>query len=641
VCETSTAAINLFTLITGEQSGGTWTRTSGTGGVFSASAGTFTPGAGALTSTFTYTITAASPCINDPSVATVNVLAQPNAGGDGSISVCESSTAAINLFSVISGEQSGGTWVRTSGSGGTFNAASGTFTPAGGASPSTFTYTIAGVAPCVSDSSIATVNISQQPNAGTNGNVAVCESSGAVINLFDLITGEQSSGIWTRTSGTGGSFNAAAGTFTPTTGSTTSTFTYTITGIAPCITDTAVATININAQPQAGNNGQVTVCSLSTVSIDLFNLISAEQAGGTWTRTSGTGGVFNAGAGTFTPALNAVSSTFTYTLTGTAPCVNDSSIATVSITTAVLPAFAQVAPICYGDPLAALPTTSANGITGTWSAAVDNTVTTTYTFTPAALQCARPATMTIIVNPLPVVSLPQDGYICLDNNGDPSTTFELSTGLGAGYSFAWTGPGVPAGTNSSSYQATEPGSYSVVVTNTATGCVSSAQAPVITSYPPQIVKAIASDYFSEQQIVTVSVLPAGNYEYQLDGGAFQDSNQFVNVPAGDHTVHVRDKVGCGTAEDDFTIIDYPKFFTPNSDGYNDTWNIFALSNQPNSKIYIFDRYGKLVKEMSPQGIGWDGNFNGKPLPGTDYWFKVFFEEEGMQKEFKAHFSLKR
>ncbi|MFZ1528948.1 MAG: hypothetical protein WAT19_09360, partial [Ferruginibacter sp.] len=77
--------------------------------------------------------------------------------------------------------------------------------------------------------------------------------------------------------------------------------------------------------------------------------------------------------------------------------------ATVSVTvntagSAVAPTFTAVAPICSGQSLTALPTTSNNGITGTWSPALSNTATTTYTFTPTAGQCATTTTLTITVN---------------------------------------------------------------------------------------------------------------------------------------------------------------------------------------------------------------------------------------------------
>ena len=77
--------------------------------------------------------------------------------------------------------------------------------------------------------------------------------------LFDL-TGEQAGGIWTRATGTGGILNAAAGTFTPAIGATTSTFNYTVTGTAPCINDTSVATIIINPLPTAIISGTTAVC---------------------------------------------------------------------------------------------------------------------------------------------------------------------------------------------------------------------------------------------------------------------------------------------------------------------------------------------------------------------------------------------
>jgi hypothetical protein len=389
VCDSSGAAINLFDLITGEQAGGTWTRTSGTGGTFNAAAGTYTPAAGATTSTFTYTLSATEPCVPDSSVATVNINAQPNAGQDGAATVCDSSLDAINLFNLITGEQAGGTWTRTSGTGGTFNVAAGTYTPAAGATTSTFTYTLSATTPCVPDSSVATVNINAQPNAGADGATTVCDSSVAPIDLAGLITGEQAGGTWTRTSGTGGTFDAAAGTYTPAAGATTSTFTYTLSATTPCVPDSSVATVNINAQPNAGQDGNVTVCDSSTDAINLFNLITGEQAGGTWTRTSGTGGTFNAAAGTYTPAADATTSTFTYTLSATTPCVPDSSVATVNINAqpnagadgATTVCDSSVAPI----DLAGLITgeqaggiwTRTSGTGGTFNAAAG-------TFTPAA-----------------------------------------------------------------------------------------------------------------------------------------------------------------------------------------------------------------------------------------------------------------
>ena len=116
---------------------------------------------------------------------------------------------------------------------------------------------------------------------------------------------------------------------------------------------------------------------------------------------------------------------------------------------------------------------------------------------------------------------------------------------------------------------------------------------------------------------------------------------FEGVEAGIHTVAVGDEEGCTYLETNVLVIDYMKYFTPNGDGYNDTWNIIGLNAQHNAKIYIFDRYGKLIKQLDPLGQGWDGTYNGQTLPSTDYWFTVDYTESQQQKQFKAHFSLKR
>ena len=82
---------------------------------------------------------------------------------------------------------------------------------------------------------------------------------------------------------------------------------------------------------------------------------------------------------------------------------------------------------------------------------------------------------------------------------------------------------------------------------------------------------------------------------------------------------------------------YPKFFTPNNDGYNDTWTIDFAYLKPNTGIRIFDRYGKLLKELFPNS-SWNGLFNNQELPSTDYWF-IATRANG--QEYKGHFSLKR
>ncbi|MBK6478056.1 MAG: carboxypeptidase regulatory-like domain-containing protein [Saprospiraceae bacterium] len=250
-----------------------------------------------------------------------------NAGADGTTSICNTSTTAINLFNLITGENAGGVWSRLTGTGGTFSG--NTFTPAANATTSTFRYIVAGAPPCPGDTSIATVVITPPVSAGTDGMTTVCSNSALSINLFNLITGEQSGGTWSRTSGSGGSFTASTGTFVPT-GATSSIFRYILIGSSPCPNDTSFASVSVTTGVNAGTDGSTAICNTSTSPINLFSLISGEEGGGTWSRISGSGGTFS--GNTFTPALNATTSMFRYILTGSSPCPNDTSMATVNIT---------------------------------------------------------------------------------------------------------------------------------------------------------------------------------------------------------------------------------------------------------------------------------------------------------------------
>ena len=111
--------------------------------------------------------------------------------------------------------------------------------------------------------------------------------------------------------------------------------------------------------------------------------------------TTSNGGI----TGTWTPALDTTTTT-TYTFTpDLGECANPATLIIV-VNPIVDPVFDAVDAICDGDFLAALPTTSNNGVSGTWSPALDTTTTTTYTFTPDLGECANPATLIIVVNPL-------------------------------------------------------------------------------------------------------------------------------------------------------------------------------------------------------------------------------------------------
>lgn len=141
-------------------------------------------------------------------------------------------------------------------------------------------------------------------------------------------------------------------------------------------------------------------------------------------------------------------------------------------------------------------------------------------------------------------------------------------------------------------------------------------------------------------IIHTENLGLGDYVFALDDiyGPYQSEPIFENVFPGIHTIFIRDLNNCGIAQIEVSVIGYPKFFTPNNDGYNDTWQVQGIMVQPNSKIYIFDKFGKLLQQIAANGKGWDGYYGGKLLPSSDYWYMVELEDG---RTHRGHFSLIR
>ncbi|MFD2788869.1 T9SS type B sorting domain-containing protein [Arenibacter sp. H213] len=160
-------------------------------------------------------------------------------------------------------------------------------------------------------------------------------------------------------------------------------------------------------------------------------------------------------------------------------------------------------------------------------------------------------------------------------------------------------------------------------------------------------EVISRDDLSDNNIVEIVMAnPDGDYEFAINGGEFQDDPIFANVAPGENTVIINDKYGCGTTESiPFLVVGYPKFFTPNGDGIHDHWNVLGISTLINPVVSIFDRYGKLLKQLDETSIGWDGTFNGKPMPSSDYWFRMdYFKDASgiiVARSVRTHFTLKR
>lgn len=155
---------------------------------------------------------------------------------------------------------------------------------------------------------------------------------------------------------------------------------------------------------------------------------------------------------------------------------------------------------------------------------------------------------------------------------------------------------------------------------------------------PNIINEVIINDFSGNNSVEIKTIGTGPFEYSLDGITFQDESLFTNVRPGDYIVYVRDNTSCGISTTKVYVLDYPRFFTPNADGYNDLWKIKNLDLYPMALITIFDRYGKLLKQLNATSSGWNGSYNGIPLPADDYWFHIKLADS---KTIKGHFSLKR
>ena len=348
--------------------------------------------------------------------------------------------------------------------------------------------------------------------------------------------------------------------------------------------------------------------------------------------------------GTWSPALNNTNTT-TYTFTPDASQCATIQTMTITVNPNQAPTFTQVAAICNGDTLSPLPTTSNEGITGAWSPSLDNTITTTYTFTPDPGFCPSPVSLTIEVFDNPVFSLQNEYFLCFNLDGTIALPVAIGTGLSTSeYNFTWLINGVSIiGASQGTYMPIEAGDYEVIVQNAITLCESSMATLVIALSEPEFEAEVVTAAFSENPTIQVTTISSGDFEYQLDDEPWQDESVFNNVSNGEHRVTVRNKNGCIESSDKLVVIGYPKYFTPNDDGIHDTWNINSIANQVSAKISIFNRYGKLLKQISPAGEGWSGLYSGRIMPVDDYWFTLEYNDTntGERKMFKAHFTLKR
>ncbi|NGY38145.1 T9SS type B sorting domain-containing protein [Flavobacterium sp. XN-5] len=269
----------------------------------------------------------------------------------------------------------------------------------------------------------------------------------------------------------------------------------------------------------------------------------------------------------------------------------------------------------------------ANKITNASSYKLNLGVNSIYVRINSNTPCYAIATLKLTVVAKPIIPIPDIVPIC------ENYTITITAGS-ATDSFLWS-----TGATTPSIIVTDPGEYTVTVTNNygEISCSNSKRFSVIKSTIATISSIETQDWTDKNNVISINVSGAGIYEYSVDGIRYQDNNEFQNLLSGAYNVYVRDKNGCGIVTEKVNLLMYPKFFTPNGDGHNDTWSIHFSDTEIGLTVQLFDRYGKLIKQLN-QNQTWNGTLNGHELPSTDYWF-VVTKADG--KVYKGHFALKR
>lgn len=274
------------------------------------------------------------------------------------------------------------------------------------------------------------------------------------------------------------------------------------------------------------------------------------------------------------------------------------------------------------------------------------------------------ATFQIIVNSLPDFTVTSPQILCL--NDVPLQIFvENPTDI---YDYSWKDNLGNEISTSEFADISEEGIYTVSATTTnGTACTRVREVEIIASNPAILNESFitiiddtnnigADDQIAISINTTNNNLGIGDYQFAIRNNdtntripfaGFQEEPLFENIEGGIYTVIVNDKNGCvPDATLEISVIQFPKFFTPNGDNRNDTWTIKGANETffPNSSINIFNRYGQLMAKVPINSQGWDGTYNGKLLPTDDYWFNVQLIPADTTKPpilKRGHFSLLR
>ena len=243
------------------------------------------------------------------------------------------------------------------------------------------------------------------------------------------------------------------------------------------------------------------------------------------------------------------------------------------------------------------------------------------------MDCYGIMPITLIINTFDPLDFEDQTEILCENS-------QINLAVSSGFdSYLWN-----TGDTNNSISVNSAGDYLVTVKD-ANGCEKTKTFKVILSEPATITGVVVKDFLGSENTVSIEYTGVGNYEFSLDGNIFQNESVFTSVKPGIYNALSRDKNNCGVSNSFlFYVLDYPRFFTPNGDGYNDVWMIKNLNLFASFELSIFDRYGKLLKQINQNNSVWNGLYNAQILPADDYWFTLIYDEG---RKINGNFSLKR
>jgi gliding motility-associated-like protein len=364
--------------------------------------------------------------------------------------------------------------------------------------------------------------------------------------------------------------------------------------------------------------------------------LKATASGGTisWYDDATTGSVLSTGNSFTTPSL---SSTTTYYVDAGCATARTPIIATIYTIPTVTSTNTPQSRCGLGS-VTLQATTDAGTINWYTSLTGGSIVATGTSFTTPALNqdttyyaeannngCPSPARIPVdvIVYTPPIVT---DQEVVLCKSG--TVTLDASV---SGMSYLWS-----TGETTQTIVVSSTGTYTVNVTSPAPeNCTSTKKITVIEHAVPEISRIDVN----ETTVVIYLNNPQTYFEYSVDGINYQSSNVFFNVPSGLQTAYVREVSLCSYDTQTFIVLIVPKFFTPNNDAYNDTWEVKGLINYPEAEVTIFDQYGKFITKLDLLNQTWDGTYNKNLLPSSDYWYVLKIDANSPEK--RGHFSLKR